>query len=71
MGKLQRRYSAQEFETLSACIKPYERWTAAERRAWAIDCYGFRQFTASNITPIEHYWPQRPQSLWSGHKPAA
>ena len=44
MSKLPRRYSDREFATLVVCIKPYERWTAAERRAWAIDCYGFRHF---------------------------
>jgi hypothetical protein len=57
VSKLQRRYSKQEFEILSACIKPYGQWTAAERKSWAATCYGFRQFAAPNITPIEHYWP--------------
>ena len=58
MSKLPRRYSDREFATLVVCIKPYERWTAAERRAWAIDCYGFRHFAAANVTPLEHYWPK-------------
>ena len=57
IGKLQRRYDEQELMILSACIKPYERWTVAERKAWAVKCYGFRQFAAPNITPIERYRP--------------
>jgi hypothetical protein len=60
VSRLQRRYSAQEYEILSECIKRYERWTAAERRAWARTCYGFRRFEAANITPIELYRPQPP-----------
>jgi hypothetical protein len=63
MTKLPRRYSEQEFARLSEAIKPVERWTAAERRAWLIDCYGFRHFAAPNITPIEHYWPKHSSTL--------
>jgi hypothetical protein len=72
MGKLQRRYTEQEFATLAMCIKPYERWTAAERKAWAVECCGFRQFAAPNITPIEFYWP-KPLTTYCGpqQKPAA
>jgi hypothetical protein len=58
VGKLKRRYSKEEFAILSACIKPYERWTIAERKSWARTCYGFRQFAAPNITSIEHYRPE-------------
>lgn len=31
MSKLPTRYTEQEFATLSAYIKPYEKWTIAER----------------------------------------
>jgi hypothetical protein len=34
MAKLPKRYTDQEFESLSACIKPYEKWTIAERKVW-------------------------------------
>jgi hypothetical protein len=53
MAKLTPRYTKYELETSLMCIKPVERWTAAEHKAWAKDCTGFRHFTASNITPIE------------------
>ena len=61
MTKLQRRYTPLEFETLVACIKPVERWTRQEHRAWEIEQTGFRHFAAGNVTPIEHYWP-KPQA---------
>lgn len=72
MSKLPRRYNDLEFANLVVCIKPYERWTATERRAWAADCYGFRHFTAANITPIEHYRPKARDNshLLAGTRPA-
>ena len=66
LSKLQRRYSKAEFAILSECIKPYERWTVAERKSWARLGYGFRQFAAKNITPIEHYRPQPPMPPGGG-----
>jgi hypothetical protein len=66
VDKLKRRYSAEEFAVLSATIKVYERWTSAERKAWARTCYGFRRFAASNVTPIEHYQPQPPMPQLGG-----
>ena len=71
MGKLTRRYTKSELEILSECIKPYEQWTATERKAWAVECCGFRQFAAKNITPIEFYWPKPCEAYTSQHKPAA
>ncbi len=61
MAKLSPRYSKYELETLLACIKPFECWTAPERRRWAQTQTGFRHFAATNITPIEHYWPKMKQ----------
>ena len=73
MGKLAKRYTDQEFATLSVCIWPYEKWTSAERKAWAADdCFGFRQFSAANITPIEFYWPKPSPAIHTPKtKPAA
>jgi hypothetical protein len=58
--KLKQRYSKYELVTLLECIKPYERWTKDELKAWARDgsCSGFRHFIAANITPIERYRPK-------------
>jgi hypothetical protein len=74
MGKqLTRRYTAEDFKRLSELIRPYEQWTSAERKAWvADDCYGFRQFIAANVTPIEHFWPQSSPAIHTPKtKPAA
>ena len=58
MSKLTRRYDPYEFETLVMCIKPVERWTAAEHKAWVKTQTGFRHFQASNVVPIEHFIPK-------------
>ncbi len=49
---LPRRYAEQEFASMKACIKPVERWTAHEHKAWTANQGGFRHFDASNITPL-------------------
>ena len=58
MTKLSRRYDPHKFETLVACIKPVERWTAQEKKMWARDQVGFRHFITPNVTPIEHFMPK-------------
>ena len=67
MRRLPRRYDDQEFAILSACIKPWERWTVTERKAWTTPRHGFRQFASPNVTPIEHYQPMtaRPPKIQS------
>ena len=64
MTKLKSRYDHLEFETLTACIKPVERWTAEEHRGWAQTGSGFRHFLAANVIPIEHFRP-KPRPVYS------
>jgi hypothetical protein len=72
MAKLTLRYTPRELAILLACIKPYERWTALERKRWEQEQTGFRHFTAANITPIEHYMPKPSVTHSEPHrKPAA
>jgi hypothetical protein len=77
MAKLEPRYTKYELATLSACIKPCERWSRDELEAWARDgsCSGFRHFIAPNIVPLERYRPKpRPEynpAPWPNTKPAA
>ena len=60
MAKLNPRYNKYELATLLVCIKPVERWTRSELRAYSRDGDrgGFRHFFAPNITPIERYRPK-------------
>lgn len=73
MGRLPRRYNEWELETLVMCVKPVEKWSSEERKAWAKDRTGFRHFAAPNVVPFEHYLPRpRPTYFISPqHKPAA
>ena len=59
MSKLPRRYTESDFDIKVACIKPYEVWTAAEKRAWLVEQIGFRHFAAGNVVALENYRPKK------------